>query len=83
MKQVYKLLLILAVFSLPVNFVLAEENPFVGEVDAAPNLNRIEFKDTTPASNTNNQAIPNNTASNIQADDNFIVLNTLNLGLGK
>ena len=91
MKKIYKLLFILAVIALPVNFVLAEENPFAGDVDRQPDLNQLEFNNAAsqpatpeePAPNTNSQTVPNSASPNLQANDNFILLNTLNLSLGK
>ena len=83
MKKIYKLLFILAVLALPVNFVLAAENPFTGEVNNQPDLNQIKFNNPESQPAVNQNTVTNSPAANIQVNDNLILLNTLNLSLGK
>ena len=78
------LLVILAVLVLPVNFVLAEENPFGSETDKQPNLSGIEFQalnsqpsvvTETPTS-TNNQITTDTTISIGSDNGDLIFLDT-------
>jgi len=89
MEQVYKLLLILAVFSLPVNFVLAEENPFGNEANTQPNLSGIQFENTNsqPAAPaeilaaSNSQITTDNTGTNVSDNSDLILLNSADFNL--
>jgi len=75
MKKIYKLLFILAVLALPVNCVLAVENPFGDQENNQPNLSQLEFKEAENQPQTDPQ-LELTTAETANSD--LIILNTAN-----
>jgi len=80
MKRLFKSLFILAVLALPVNCVLAVENPFTDQENNQPSLSQLEFKEAENQLQAD-PLLESKTAENVNSD--FILLNTANFSLSQ